>query len=146
MPKAAPVGARLNSALARQTRAKKAVEAADKMLKKAQLGMKETMTEMEQANIAVEVAKKKVVPATGLASERRGATHAADTGARTEGRREGGENARGETQGGHACGEMSGNPTDANERPGDRGSRDCIAPASSRENETSRARGSITSQ
>ena len=56
MPKAAPVGARLDSALAGQTRAKIAVEAADKMLTIAQLRMKETMTEMEQANIAVEVA------------------------------------------------------------------------------------------
>ena len=45
--------------------AKKAVEAADKMLTIAQLRMKETMMEMEQANIAVEVVKEKVGLARG---------------------------------------------------------------------------------
>ena len=69
IPKAAPVGARLDSALARQTRARKAVEAADKMLTIAKQRMKETMEELEQANSAVEIAKKKVGPATGLASD-----------------------------------------------------------------------------
>ena len=69
IPKAAPVGVRLDSALARQTRARKAVEAADKMLTIAKQRMKETMEELEQANSAVEIAKKKVGPATGLASD-----------------------------------------------------------------------------
>ena len=59
IPKAAPVGARLDSALARQTRARKAVEAADKMLTIAKQRMKETMEELEQANSAVEIAKKR---------------------------------------------------------------------------------------
>ena len=66
------------------------------MLTIAQLSMKETMTEMEQANIAVEVAKK-VGPATGLASDMAVllellrphldslSTHAADVVARIEG-------------------------------------------------------------
>ena len=45
------------------------MEAADKMLSTAQLRMKETVTEVEQANTAVEVAKKKVGPATGLPSD-----------------------------------------------------------------------------
>ena len=67
-PNAGPPGARLDSALARQTQAKKAVEAADKMLMVAHQKTKETMTEMQQANIAVEVVKRKVGPATGLAS------------------------------------------------------------------------------
>ena len=43
IPKAAPVGARLDSALARQTRARKAVEAVDKMLTIAKQRMKETI-------------------------------------------------------------------------------------------------------
>ena len=60
VPKAAPVGARLESVLARQTRARKALEAADKMLTIAK-------QRMLQANNAVEIAKKKVGPATGLA-------------------------------------------------------------------------------
>ena len=98
IPKAAPKGARLDSALARQTRARRAVEAADKMLTIAKQKIKETMTEMEQANSAVEIAKKMVGPATGLASDvaillellrphlNALATHAADTVARIEGR------------------------------------------------------------
>ena len=45
------------------------VEAADTMLTIAQLSMKETMMEMEQANIAVDTVAKKVGPATGLASD-----------------------------------------------------------------------------
>ena len=56
-------------ALARQTRARKAVEAADKMPTIAKQRMKETMEELKQANSAVEIAKKKVGPATGLASD-----------------------------------------------------------------------------
>ena len=43
--------------------------AGDKMLTIAQMRMKETMLETEQANIAVEVAKKKVGLATGVASD-----------------------------------------------------------------------------
>ena len=69
IPIAAPIGARLDSALARQTRARKAVDAADKMLTVAKQRMKETMTELEPANSAVEIAKKKAGPATGLASD-----------------------------------------------------------------------------
>ena len=60
IPKAAPVGARLDFALARQTRARKAVKALDKMLTIAKQRMKETMEELEQASSAVEIAKKKV--------------------------------------------------------------------------------------
>ena len=48
IPHAAPVGARLDSALARQTRARKAVEAADMMLSIAKQRMKETMEELDQ--------------------------------------------------------------------------------------------------
>ena len=51
-----------------KTRAKKAVEAADWMLMVAQQKLKETLKDMEQANIALEVAKKEG-PATGLASD-----------------------------------------------------------------------------
>ena len=43
-PKAAPVGAGLDPVLARQIRAKRAVDAADKMLMVAQQNTKETMT------------------------------------------------------------------------------------------------------
>ena len=56
-------------ALARQTRARKAVEAADKTLTTAKQKMEETMEELEQANSAVERAKKKVGPAAGLTSD-----------------------------------------------------------------------------
>ena len=45
------------------------MEAADKMLTIAKQRMKETMEELEQANSAVEIAKKKVGPAAGLASD-----------------------------------------------------------------------------
>ena len=65
IPKAVLVGGRVDSAQARQARAKKAVEAANKMLTIAQLRTKETMMAMEQANIAVEVAKEKVGLARG---------------------------------------------------------------------------------
>ena len=69
IPKAAPIGARLDSALARQARARRAYETARKMLTMAKQRMEETTTEMEQADAAVENAKKKVGPATGMASD-----------------------------------------------------------------------------
>ena len=68
-PKAAPIGARLDSALARQARARRAYETARKMLNMAKQRMEETTTEMERADAAVENAKKKVGPATGMASD-----------------------------------------------------------------------------
>ena len=52
-----------------KTRAKKAVEAADKMLTKVQMRMKEAMTEVNRRTSQKEVANKKVGPATGLASD-----------------------------------------------------------------------------
>ena len=52
IPKAAPIGARLDSALARQARARRAYETARKMLAMASQMMEETTKEMEQANAA----------------------------------------------------------------------------------------------
>ena len=69
IPKAAPIGARLDSALARQARARRAYETARRMLTMASQRMEETTKEMEQANAAVENAKRKVGPATGMASD-----------------------------------------------------------------------------
>ena len=69
IPKAAPIGARLDSALARQERARRAYETARRMLTMARQRMEETTKEMEQANAAVENAKRKVGPATGMASD-----------------------------------------------------------------------------
>ena len=69
IPKAAPVGARLDSALARQERARRAYETAQKMLTMAKQRMEETTTQLERADTAVENAKKKVGPATGMATD-----------------------------------------------------------------------------
>ena len=66
---AAPVEARLDSAFALINTSK---ESCGRCTRDAHGGTAEnggTMTELEQANIAVEVAKKKVGPATGLASD-----------------------------------------------------------------------------
>ena len=68
-PKATPIGARLDSALARQARARRAYETARKMLNMAKQRMEETTTEMERADAAVENVKKKVGPATRMASD-----------------------------------------------------------------------------
>ena len=69
IPKAAPIGARLDSVLARQTRARRAYETARRMLAIARQRMEETTKEMEQANAPVENAKRKFGPATGVASD-----------------------------------------------------------------------------
>ena len=69
IPKSAPIGARLDSALARQARARRAYETAQKMLIMAKQRMEETTTELERADAAVENAKKKVGPATGMATD-----------------------------------------------------------------------------
>ena len=68
-PKAAPIGARLDSALARQARARRAYETARRMLNMAQQRMEETTTELERANDVVESAKKKVGPASAMAMD-----------------------------------------------------------------------------
>ena len=68
-PKAAPIGARLDSALARQARARRAYETAQNMLIMAKQRMEEATTELERADAAVENAKKKVGPATGMATD-----------------------------------------------------------------------------
>ena len=69
IPKAAPIGARLDSALAVQARARRAYETAQRMLTMAKQRMEEAMTELERADTAVENAKRKVGPATGMASD-----------------------------------------------------------------------------
>ena len=69
IPKAAPIGARLDSALARQARARRAYETALKMLLMAKQRMEETTLELGRADAAVEAAKKKVGPTTSIASD-----------------------------------------------------------------------------